>query len=120
LFAAESGGFCDLLQDLGLGELVFDGCKFLGHEGEITNSGPNVKTAPPQKKVFSTGRSGRCGISGSVYRAKIREMKIQFLIYEKSGANEELAPVPATIPVTTVAGMVAVGGIMIRDIPGCS
>ena len=49
LLAAESGVFCDLIQDLSLGKLVFDGVQFLGHPGEFTNPDENVKTGDGKK-----------------------------------------------------------------------
>lgn len=53
LLAAEFGGFCDLIDDLSLGETIFDGCGFLGHADEVTKSGTNVKTSDALKrKVF--------------------------------------------------------------------
>ncbi len=44
LLAAEFGVGCDLVQDLGLGETVFDGCCFLSHAGEFCEAAPIVKT----------------------------------------------------------------------------
>ena len=56
LLAAESGAFGNLLQDLSLGESIFDGCKFLGHTEGISQPGPDVKTSDVKNVSFTRTR----------------------------------------------------------------
>lgn len=51
LFAAEFGAFGDLIQDLRLGKLVFDGSDFLGHAAGITECDRFVKETGGAKRL---------------------------------------------------------------------